>query len=265
MEKNPSANEPTQTGFCMANNTTDVEPMFVTFGNSPRRAKRFGGAMTSLTGGEGYEPSYLVSNYDWASLDAAGATLVDIGGSHGVICTALAAQYPHMKFVVQDLPKTVASAPQLPAEIAPRVSFQAYDFYTPQPVKGADVYLYRWILHNQSDKYAVKMLRQLIPALKKGARVLVNDHCLRKPGVESMWDEKLMRTMDLIMLTLLNARERSVEDFRELFARVDGRFKFLGETRPEGCRMSIVEAIWEGEDYGGEGSGEDAGMLEVEA
>ncbi|TVY52463.1 O-methyltransferase gsfB, partial [Lachnellula cervina] len=40
---NPSASEPTQTGFCAANNTTDIEPMFATLGASPSRAKRFGG------------------------------------------------------------------------------------------------------------------------------------------------------------------------------------------------------------------------------
>jgi hypothetical protein len=226
--------------------------MFVTFGKDPKRAKRMGGAMTSLTGGEGYEVSYLVNSYDWASLDARGGTLVDIGGSHGFVSTEIAAKYPNMKFIVQDLPKTVATAPELPADLASRVSFQPYDFFTPQPVKGADVYLYRWIVHNQADKYAIKMLQQLIPALKKGARVLINDHCLRRPGVENMWDEKIMRTMDLVMLTLLNAQERTEEDFRELFAKVDPRFRFLGEKRPEGCRMAILEAVWEGEDFGGE-------------
>ena len=225
--------------------------MFVTMGKSPQRAKRFGGAMVSLTGGEGYELSYLLSNYDWAAIDAISGTLVDVGGSHGFVCTTLAAQYPHMKFVVQDLPKTVSSAPPLTAELADRVAYQAHDFYTPQPVKGADVYFFRWILHNQADKYAVKMLRQLIPALKKGARLLINDHCLREPGEESGWDEKIMRTMDLVMLTLLNAQERSEEEFRVLFAKVDERFQFLGVTRPQGCRMSIIEAVWEGEDFGG--------------
>ena len=52
------------------------------------------------------------------------------------------------------------------------------------------------------------------------------------------------------MLTLLNAQERTRDDFAAIFARVDPRFAFVGVTRPKGCRMSIVEAIWEGEDYG---------------
>jgi hypothetical protein len=229
--------------------------MFVTMGKSPMRAKRFGGAMASLTGGVGYELSYLLANYDWASLNAASATIVDIGGSHGFVCTALAEQHPDLKFVVQDLPKTVSSAPALPEGLTGRIEYQAHDFFNPQPVKGADVYFFRWILHNQADKYAIKMLRQLIPALKKGAKVVINDHCLREPGEESAWDDKIMRSMDLIMLTLLNAQERSEAEFRELFAEVDERFKFVGVTRPKGCRMSIVEAAWEGEDYGGEESG----------
>lgn len=253
IELNPSVSEPTQTGFCVSNNTTDIEPMFVTFGKSPLRAKRMGGAMVSLTGGEGYEVSYLLDNYDWASLDAKSGTIVDVGGSHGFVCVDLAKRYPNLKFVVQDLPKTINSAPTLAPEIADRITFQAHDFYTPQPVKDADVYLFRWILHNNSDKYALKILRSLIPALKKGAKVLINDHCLPEPGQENLWDEKIIRTMDLVMLTLLNAQERSEGEFKELFGEADKRFKFLGSKRPKGCRMSIVEAVWEGEDYGGNG------------
>jgi len=116
----------------------------------------------------------------------------------------------------------------------------------------AKVYLFRWILHNQSDASAIPMLRALIPALKYGARVLINDHVLSEPGKERAWDEKIMRTMDLVMLTLLNAQERTAGDFEELFRKADERFVFKGVTRPKGCRMSIVEAIWNGEDANGQ-------------
>lgn len=112
------------------------------------------------------------------------------------------------------------------------------------------MYFFRWIFHNQSDTYALPILLSLIPALKKGARIVINDHCLPKPGQEDLWDEKIIRTMDLVMLTLLNAQERTAGEFEDLFRRADPRFVFKGVTRPKGCRMSIVEAVWGGEDFG---------------
>jgi hypothetical protein len=91
----------------------------------------------------------------------------------------------------------IDSAPsRCPPELLSRIEFQAHDFYTPQPVKGADVYFFRWICHNQSDKYGVKMMKQLIPALKPGAKIVINDNCLPKPGSPDYpdpWDEKITR------------------------------------------------------------------------
>ncbi|CAG8975447.1 hypothetical protein HYALB_00004761 [Hymenoscyphus albidus] len=252
LTEHPSASEPTQAGFQAANGTTNIEPMFVTFGKDPLRAKRMGGAMTSLTGGEGYEISYLLKNYNWASLNEHHATIVDLGGSHGFVCRALAEHYPNLKFIVQDLQKTIDSAPKLKEPLASRIKYQSHDFFTTQPVKDADVYFFRWIFHNHSDKYAAKILKSLIPAMKKGAKVLINDHCLRDGfGKETFWDEKIIRTMDLVMLTLLNATERSEGQYEKLFESVEG-FRFGGVRRVEGCRMSVVEAVWDGEDYGGE-------------
>lgn len=253
LKEYPEANEPTRAGFCMANGTVGVEPIFKTF-EKDGRAKRMGGAMASLMGGEGYEPSYLIENYDWASLDAKGATIVDVGGSRGHVSISLARKYPSLKFVVQDTQKTIESAPPLEGELRNRITFQAHDFFTPQPVKSADVYLLRWIMHNYSDKYASLILRSLIPALKHGSRILINDNCLPEVGNEvgmGMGEERVLRTMDLVMLTLLNAQERTEADFKGLFEGVDARFRFLGVKRPKGCRMSILEAAWEGEDFGG--------------
>jgi hypothetical protein len=129
--------------------------------------------------------------------------------------------------------------------------------FSPQEIEAPNphliftaVYFFRWIFHNQSDIYAIPILRSLIPALKKGARIVINDHCLPEPGQESLWDEKIIRTMDLVMLTLLNAQERTAGEFEELFRRADPRFVFKGVMRPKGCRMSIVEAVWAGEDFG---------------
>jgi hypothetical protein len=141
LQSDPAATSLVRAGFQFAFGTADQEPMFVTCGRDPERARRMGRAMASLTGGEGYEVRYLVDGYDFSDVDAAGGTLVDVGGSHGFVCVDLARKYRRMRFVVQDLQKTVDSAPRPvceDAQVAERISFQAYDFFTPQVVEGAD-------------------------------------------------------------------------------------------------------------------------------
>lgn len=129
----------TRTGFNFAFDTVDKEPMFATFGKDPARAKRMGGAMSSLTGGEGYEVSYFVDNYDLSDIDEREGTFIDIGGSHGFVCVDLAKRWTKVKFVVQDLPKTVDSAPKPICDdgtITQRIELQAHDFFTKQPLKA---------------------------------------------------------------------------------------------------------------------------------
>ncbi|KAK0703452.1 S-adenosyl-L-methionine-dependent methyltransferase [Lasiosphaeria miniovina] len=250
LKTHPEATSLARSGFCLAFDTVDKEPMFVTLGRDPARARRMGRAMASLTGGEGYEVSHFVNanNNGLVDVDAAGGTFVDVGGSHGFVCVDLAVRYKNIQFVCQDLPKTVESAPKpvcADPQAAARITFLAHDFFTEQVTKGADVYYLRWIIHNYSTPYAVRILRNLIPALKPGARVIINDHCLREPGRENPHDEAVMRRMDIVMLALLNAQERTEAEFRELFRTASDGFVFKGVTRPDGCRMSIIEALWQ--------------------
>lgn len=102
----PEATSATATGFNFAFDTVGKEPMFVTLGKDAERARRMGGAMASLTGGEGYELHHFTDNYDMSEIDQEGGVFVDIGGSHGFVCVALAKKWKKMTFVVQDLPKT---------------------------------------------------------------------------------------------------------------------------------------------------------------
>ncbi|OTB03947.1 hypothetical protein M426DRAFT_73684 [Hypoxylon sp. CI-4A] len=253
LEEHPEATSLTRTGFNFAFDTVDKEPMFVTLGKDPERAKRMAKAMSSLTGGEGYELSYLSKGCDLSKVDARGGCFVDIGGSHGFVSVHLAKQYSNMKFVVQDLLNTINSASKPvcdDAQIANRIRLEVHDFFKEQPVYNADVYFFRWIMHNYSTPYAVNILQNLIPALKPGARIIINDQCLRDPGIENPWDERLMRSMDLVMMTLLNAQERCEEDYKELFKLASEGFIFKGVTRLEGSRMSIIEAVWEPDEVG---------------
>lgn len=144
--------------------------------------------------GEGPDitPAFLVDNYPWSSLGA--STVVDLGGSNGSVSIAIAQAHPALKFVVQDRADVIEAAKQskLPEDVAGRVDLMAHDFFTEQPIE-ADVYLFRYIFHNWPDAYAVKILRQLLPVLKPGATVLVNDHLLPEPNTASLTTEREVR------------------------------------------------------------------------
>ncbi|KAM7206072.1 S-adenosyl-L-methionine-dependent methyltransferase [Naviculisporaceae sp. PSN 640] len=224
------------------------EPNETVFSQFPERARRFGNAMKSFTEGTGFELSHVVDNFPWGDLGKDGL-VVDVGGSQGFVCFAIAAKFPSLSFVVQDLEPVIRSAEKQPqaVELADRVKFMTHDFLTEQPVHGADVYFFRWILHNWSDKYCVRILRNLIPALKPGARIVINDNVLPKPGVMSRWQEDRLRSMDLTMTELQNSHERELEDWAELFKVADPRFDFQGGKLPSGANLWLLVAEWKGE------------------
>lgn len=117
-----------------------------------------------------------------------------MGGSRGYVSFAIAEAYPKLKFIVQDTagmrqPETMGS---IPKELEGRVQLTTHDFLTPQSVV-ADVYFFRWIFHGFSEKYCIQILRELIPALRKGARVVINDGTLPDPGTVGWAEEKSIR------------------------------------------------------------------------
>jgi trans-aconitate methyltransferase len=156
----------------------------------PKRAETFAFAMEALA--TMFAMSVLVNNYDWESLGS--ATLVDVGGGKGFVCRTLAEHFPKMSFIVQDLEDTIiAGRYQLPEDLGDRVTFMKHDFFTPQPVKDADVYFFRAVFHNWPEKYCVRILQNLVPALKKGAKVIILDPHTPDPLTSQPWQDRQAR------------------------------------------------------------------------
>ena len=147
--------------------------------------------MKAYTSSQGHEVSHVINSYDWAAIGA--GLVVDIGGGRGHVAVPLAQRYKSLRITIQDMPQVVEGASgEIPEELKPRVGFMPHDFFAEQPVKAA-VYYFRWVFHNWSDKYSIRILRCLIPALEDGARILINDTCLPEPGQMAQWREKALR------------------------------------------------------------------------
>lgn len=160
-------------------------------GSNPERAARFTNAMKVFATSPGLYPVHIIKNYDWASLG--NARVVDVGGAQGHVAMELANRFGNLAFVVQDMDQVIEDAEAgLPASLKGRVSFMAHDLFAPQTVH-ADVFFFRWVFDNWSNKYCVGILRAQIPALKLNARLIIQDGGLPEPGTVALWREKVSR------------------------------------------------------------------------
>lgn len=170
-----------------------------------------------------------------------------MGGSTGHTSVALARKYPDLNFVVEDLPEVVAEGPGYLSylddaqDLKSRIGYRAHSFFDPQPVQDADVYMLRMILHNWSFDDCVRILSRLVQTLKPGARIIIVDIVLPDPGVVSASKERLLRVQDLIMQQVFNSMERYLENWMDIFRKVDERLEVKRIVDPPGSLMSLIE------------------------
>ena len=137
-----------------------------------------------------YSPGALLNDFDWAS----STIIVDVGGGTGSTCADIARKFPAVNCIVQDLVGVVTLGREtIASDVSSRIEFMEHDFFKEQPVKYADVYLLRAILHDWSDKHAKAIIRGLVPALKEGANIVLQEMVIPPPGLLSFYHEKTMR------------------------------------------------------------------------
>ncbi|KAI7465139.1 hypothetical protein KC357_g7700 [Hortaea werneckii] len=172
--------------------------------------------------------------------------LVDVGGGKGHDLCMFADQYPDHpgKIVLQDQDTVVAEAIK-----DSRFECSSHDFFTPQPIKNAKAYSLHSILHDWSDANALKILKNLKPALRPGySKVLINEIVLSEE------EPTLAATsMDMMMLAHMDARERTESEFRTLLElagyRVSDIVKGRDSPTPQRELEYFVRSIAERNDW----------------
>jgi hypothetical protein len=204
---------------------------FEWFAKNPAQAKEFGESMTSLSA---LEAPAIAAAYDFSGF----RKLVDVGGGHGSLLSAILAKTPGLRGVVYDRPEVVENARKDSAArasaIGDRLEFVAGSFFDSVP-SGADACIMKYILHDWEDELCVKILSNCRSAMGERGKVLVVDNVIT-PGNDPQWGKKL----DINMLVLTGGRERTEQDFAQLFGR--SGFK-LQRVIPTACPLSIVEGV----------------------
>lgn len=180
-----------------------------------------------------------------------GSKVVDVGGSRGHVSVRIAEKSPGLRFVVQDNEGILEAGKVegIAEQVKERVEFMPHDFFTEQPVKGAEVYLLRFILHDHPDalvavvnplgrytnssRACVKILKHIVDAMDPAkSRILIDDAVV--PGVLGQDSLRFFNLLDVYMAMSVNGKERTERQWKELIQTVDERLMLENIWRVEG-------------------------------
>lgn len=140
--------------------------------------------------------------------------LVDVGGGRGHDLVSFQARYPQLpgKLVLQERPVVIDANKDLPSNI----EAMRYDFFAPQPVKGAKACYLRTILHEWPDKQARQILANIRDAMTEDSILLINENVLPDSKVPLYLAE-----LDLSMMALSSSLDRTVTQSKALLESAD--------------------------------------------
>ena len=187
----------------------------------------FNKAMTSNS--QATEPA-IIDAYDFTQF----RRIVDVGGGHGALLSAILKSAPDADGVLYDLPGVVSGAGEVLSSVSDRCEIVPGSFFDGIP-DGYDAYVMKLIIHDWSDEQSGQILdndRAAIPA--DGTLVLID-------GIVPEGDDgKLRKLIDLHMMALNGGVERTEIEYSELLAA--SRFKLTRLIPTATGRLSVIEA-----------------------
>ena len=200
---------------------------FPYFAGHPEEAATFNDAMIGF---HGAEPAAVAAGYDFSGI----GTLVDVGGGTGNLLLTLLEANPAMRGVVYDQRHVAAQASAAIGKrgLASRCEFVEGNFFESIP-SGGDAYLMSHIIHDWTEPQALTILANCHRAMDGKGRLLLVEMVV--PTGAEMHPSKLL---DVVMLAVTGGRERTAEEYRELYAQAGFE---LTRVVPTASAASIVE------------------------
>jgi O-methyltransferase domain/Dimerisation domain len=206
-------------------------PAFPWMQAHPEKEKIFSASMASISV---MENAAVARSYAFGKL----GKVVDVGGAHGHLLATILRSYVKLRGVLFDQPQVIAEAAKAGYTTAPDVGSRCEvvsgDFFESVP-PGADGYVLKYIMHDWDDDKCVRILQNCRKAMGDDGRVLVVDHVVAA-GNRFDWG----KLVDINMMVMLGSKERTKDEFRQLFTRAGLRLKRIIRT---GSSVSILEGL----------------------
>ena len=221
---------------CVQTGQTAVEhlyrkPVFQVLEDDREESGVFNAGMTGFCN---LVSSAVLDAYDFSGV----GSLMDVAGGHGLMLASILKAYPRMHGFLFELNHVAEGAREhfRKLELAGRCQVVTGDFFAKIPA-GAEVYVMQHIIHDWEDDKAVQILNNVRRALagnSKGRLLLLEG--VIAPGNQT----DFTKLVDLEMLIMCGGRERSEQEFGQLFKRSGFRLNRVVRTQGPIC---VIEAM----------------------
>ncbi|KAI9723448.1 MAG: hypothetical protein M1828_004178 [Chrysothrix sp. TS-e1954] len=163
--------------------------------------------------------------------------IVDIGGNKGFDLNRFASRHPEYtgELILQDLAETLHTI--APNTLDKRITIQVHDFFTEQPVKDADIYYLKSVLHDWDDAQCTSILSNTAKAMTAQSRLLIHELVIGDTEQDLQG-----ASLDMLMLLLSNGKERTMSQWRELLRTSEPQLELLKVWKVDGDEQCVVEA-----------------------
>lgn len=182
-----------KTGLIQHDVKDNGEDVFDYINNNPEMFKKFVDGMTGVQMGNFIA---LAQKFDFSNYK----TLVDVGGSAGVLSVMVAKHNPHMKCSTFDLPALEAMATETiqKFQIGAKVKVINGDFFKDELPK-ADIVTMGNVLHDWDEKTKIKLMQAAYDALPDGGVFIALEHVIDNERKENVFG--LMMSLNMLIET----------------------------------------------------------------
>lgn len=205
------------------------EPVWEFFAKHEENAKIFNDAMSGMTA---QAEQALHASYSFEGIN----TLLDVGGGHGGLIISILRRNPNMRGILFDSPQVVEGGKSKMAEsdVGDRCEVIGGDFFQSVP-EGADAIIMKWIIHDWNDEQSVAIMKNCHRALPENGKLILVEAVV-PPGDEMHF----AKFIDLNMLVMTGGRERTEEEFRQLY---EAAGFSLTRIVPTESPFSVIEGV----------------------
>lgn len=194
--------------------------------------ERFARGMANISS---FENEAIARAYDFSPF----RLVIDVGGGRGGFIAEVLKANPKLRGLLYDEPHVANQPTDLQESgVADRCQIVAGNFFESVPT-GCDVYVLKRVLDGWDDDHALRILRACRQAMPAHGRLLSINAVVAHAGGYTRKDAAIL-TMDMVMLAGSRGRERTQDEFRELYREAGFAVSRVMPTR---SLLSIVEGV----------------------